>query len=685
MRGAIQCDRSLHAAALSAAALIAHQVGGKATRDALFLSHFDVTRLAWMVVASSLLAIAVGVAGARLMSSLSPSRVIPRAFLFNGILLIAEWVLSAWNPAIVAVMFYLQMAALGSVLISGFWALLGEGFDPHTARKQFTRIVGAGTFGGIIGGLIAERMGTALGVTAVLPVLALLDFICAFLTNCLVRTAGEGVYERPRARTKIPHNTTTGAYRGFRLLWSEPYIRDLGLLIVLSTVGAALLDYVFKVRAAAAHHGDADLVRFFAIFYTAVGVITFLVQIVLSRPALEKFGLAGAIGSLPFAAAVGAVGGIILPGLSSATVARSGEAVLRSSMFRSGYELFFAAVPRLQRREIKPVIDVGFERFGDMIGGLLITAILSISSGLAVPAMLTIAALTGLTGLWISRKLHQGYIKALETNLLNQSIHIELSDIRDSTTRGAVMRTLLSPKRTIDANKSTAGPDKRMDMDPIVARITALRSSDPQVVRLALQEALDPSLTSHVITLLAWNAVADDAVQALQKVAPSITGQLVDGLLDPSQEFAVRRRIPRVLSVLDSMRAVDGLAQSLFDSRFEVRFQSGRALAQIQDRTPGMSVDHSLITKAVLQELAVSREVWESRSIIDRGENEISNVSAEHVFRLLSLVLPRDPLKVAYRGLHSGDAYLKGMALEYLDGVLPLEIRQTIWPVLEAA
>jgi ATP:ADP antiporter, AAA family len=442
---------------------------------------------------------------------------------------------------------------------------------------------------------------------------------------------------------------------------------------------------VFKVRAAAAHHGDADLVRFFAIFYTAVGVITFLVQIVLSRPALEKFGLAGAIGSLPFATAVGAVGGIILPALSSATVARSGEAVLRSSMFRSGYELFFAAVPRLQRREIKPIVDVGFERFGDMLGGLLITAILSISSGVAVPAMLTIAGLTGLTGIWISRKLHQGYIKALETNLMNQSIHIELSDIRDSTTRGAVMRTLLNPKRPIAAHTPNPGQEKLMDVDPIVARITALRSSDPEVVRHALQEALDPSLTSHVITLLAWNAVADEAVQALQKVAPSITGQLVDALLDPAQEFAVRRRIPRVLSVLDSVRAVDGLAQSLFDSRFEVRFQSGRALAQIQDRTPDMSVDHSLITKAVLQELAVSREVWESRSIIDRGEHETSNVSAEHVFRLLSLVLPRDPLKVAYRGLHSGDAYLKGMALEYLDGVLPAEVRETIWPVLEVA
>src|SRR5262245_20523147 len=75
------------------------------------------------------------------------------------------------------------------------------------------------------------------------------------------------------------------------------------------------------------------------------------------------------------------------------------------------------------------------------------------------------------------------------------------------------------------------------------------------------------------------------------------------------EEFAVRRRIPRVLSVTDSQRAFDGLVQGLFDHRFEVRFQSGRALAQIQDRATAINADHSLITQAVLRELSVEKEV----------------------------------------------------------------------------
>jgi hypothetical protein len=53
------------------------------------------------------------------------------------------------------------------------------------------------------------------------------------------------------------------------------------------------------------------------------------------------------------------------------------------------------------------------------------------------------------------------------------------------------------------------------------------------------------------------------------------------------------------------------------------------------------------------------------------------------VFTLLSLVLPSDPVQVAFRGLHTDDENLRGTALEYLDGVLPPAIRTRLWPSLE--
>ena len=52
------------------------------------------------------------------------------------------------------------------------------------------------------------------------------------------------------------------------------------------------------------------------------------------------------------------------------------------------------------------------------------------------------------------------------------------------------------------------------------------------------------------------------------------------------------------------------------------------------------------------------------------------------MFSLLSLVLPREPLKIAFRGVRSADQHLKGTALEYLESVLPADIRHDLWPFL---
>ncbi len=55
----------------------------------------------------------------------------------------------------------------------------------------------------------------------------------------------------------------------------------------------------------------------------------------------------------------------------------------------------------------------------------------------------------------------------------------------------------------------------------------------------------------------------------------------------------------------------------------------------------------------------------------------------EHVFTLLSLVLPRAPLQIAFKGLLTSDTVLRGTSLEYLESVLPKEIWGSLNPLLD--
>ena len=186
-------------------------------------------------------------------------------------------------------------------------------------------------------------------------------------------------------------------------------------------------------------------------------------------------------------------------------------------------------------------------------------------------------------------------------------------------------------------------------------------------------------------------------MRALRKVAEEHIGQLTDALIDPNQPFAVRRRLARVFSVCVSQRAVDGLLLGLEDLRFEVRFQCGRSLGAVMAKNGLIKVDERRVFDAVRREVAVGRPVWESQRLLDQiDQQEQSSFvdefvkdragqSLAHVFGLLSLVLPTAPLQIAYRGLHTTDPGLRGTALEYLEGVLPPDIRSRLWPFVDGA
>jgi HEAT repeat protein len=198
-----------------------------------------------------------------------------------------------------------------------------------------------------------------------------------------------------------------------------------------------------------------------------------------------------------------------------------------------------------------------------------------------------------------------------------------------------------------------------------------------------------------VIPLLAWDPVAADAADALRRVAEERVGELVDALIDPNQDFAVRRRLARVFSTCVSQRAADGAILGLDDQRFEVRFQCARSLVAIVEKNPRVRIDRDRVFEVVRRETAVGRPVWEGQRLlsmlddthehvfVDEYVKDRASRSLAHVFTLLSLVLPPEPLRIAFRGLHTDDPRLRGTALEYLEGVLPPRIREQLWPFLE--
>ena len=80
--------------------------------------------------------------------------------------------------------------------------------------------------------------------------------------------------------------------------------------------------------------------------------------------------------------------------------------------------------------------------------------------------------------------------------------------------------------------------------DVEVLQILALQSRDLARTRRVLdpRNPISASILPHVIPLLGDRAVGSDAMQALQLVADRYPGALIDALLNPATDSAVRRR-----------------------------------------------------------------------------------------------------------------------------------------------
>lgn len=689
-------DLAVAAAVAAGTVMIAFQIAGKATRDALFLSTFGVAALPPMVIAAAVSSALVSVALARVMARSRPSRLVPRLLGLSALLLLAEWALSIQARRPAAVLVYLHFTALGALLVSGFWAIVNERFDPRTARRTIGHITAGGSVGGLMGGLLPERVGAMLSLSAMLPILAALHLLAAGLVLGVDHGAP------PKAPHERAHDERPQPSAGV-LLRASPYLLGLALLVLLTSAAEGVLDYVFKARAAAATDSGEELLRLFAAFYTVTALLGISIQMTTLRRLLGQLGIARSAAVLPAGVSLGAVGAFLVPGLVPILLARGAEVVLRSSLFRAAYELLFTPVAPREKRAAKLLIDVGAARVGDVIGGALIAVALVLTGALAVKILLGLTVVLSLGALAVARRLHLGYVGALEGSLQRRSgevpdpLHDEGSALLQTV--GGFDLSGIRQRPEFAADLASAAPatshPTAPGSEPDTSRLRrAIRSGHRQEILQALAaSSFTPDEIEAGIELLAWDEVAPQAIGALRDVARTETAVFVRHLLDPQEDFAIRRRLVTVLAASRSPEAFKALFEAMNDRRFEVRYRSARALSYLTREIPDVQIDRERLFEVMMREMAVERELWETRQLIDQPEDDLSPVEAEalrgrtnrsleHLFTLLTLALPAETVRLAFHGLHTGDRHLRGTAIEYLETVLPAPVWSRLWPFL---
>lgn len=667
--------------------MIAQQVAGKATRDALFLTQFDVRRLPGMMIVSAMISFAAALFAARALNNHGPRKAVRAAFLLGAIAFALEFAASFISKRSIAVIVYLHMALFGATVISVFWSLINERFDPHAAKRAVARIAAGGTLGGVLGGFIGYNVASLTSVRTMLAALALLNLV-ALVAISRIRAPRGG--ERAPAASKPPPPDAVGT--GIKSLHVGKYLMTLGVMVALVAATEAFADYLFAAHVREHMRDGRSLMAFFSAFHMGIAILTFLAQALLSKRALERFGLAGTIAGLPILVLLLAGVAIQMPSLVAMVVLRGGEAVMSNSLWRSAYELLYTPVAQEKKRPMKTLIDVGCDRLGTFVASAAILGMLAIAMP---PTMLLVVMMVlCVASLVVARVLQRGYIAALEESLRLGAVRVEGTEVVDATTRRTLRRSTMARLSPAPVAMSITPITPRSGSGgPFLEAIAELMTGD----RLRIQRVLctaedDPRLTAFVIPLLARKDTRGEALAWLRRLGPRIVGQLVDALSDATIDVDVRRRIPRVLREMSSRVAVEGLVAGLCDPRFDVRYECGLALARMTERDSSIEIAVAPVLAAVRNELAIERKILDAEPLLDPLDDDAespifepvlrdrANRGLEHVFTILSLMLDRDELRTAFRALTSDDDALRGTALEYLENVLPPEIREALWP-----
>jgi AAA family ATP:ADP antiporter len=473
-------------------------------RDALFLARLPASRLA--IVYLIIAAVAVGVAQVpwgrrRAAGAFALSRLLGAGALVT----LGFWLVGPWQSPTGLYALYVWTGLLGSLAVLQFWMVLGDLYTLTQAKRLYGVVWTGSLLGATVGAMAARLVADRAPAAALVLAAAVVLGVTALGPALAMGRAGGQPGPRPRDRASIS--------KGVDLFRSDPYVRSLAVLVLVSTVALTLGDYVFKSAVARAVPAD-QLGAFFGGIYAVLNFLALVAQVVLGGWLFRRVGLHRALWILPALLFVGAAGVALGGGLMAALLLKGVDGSLRNSVNRTGSELLYVPLPDAVRTRAKPLIDVVGQRGGQALASLLILSenVLArgdvvLASAAAALSLVWIAFVSDLKGLYLDvfrRALREGTIRgavdlppvdlvSLETlfaalNSADDNEVLAAMDLLGEEGRGRLIPALIlyHPSQSVVlAALARFAEDARADFLPIAERL--LRHSDPEIRAAALR------------------------------------------------------------------------------------------------------------------------------------------------------------------------------------------------------
>ncbi len=405
------------------AAIMAGHAMLETARDTLFLTRLPVQSLPFCYLGIAVLAVGAAQLNQRLPKRWDKRKILAATLAAAGVVTAGLYFVVEEGSKASLYVLYVWSGLVATITVVQTWLMMGEHVTVSQAKRVFSVVAAGAVVGATLGSLAAERIVVFLEPEAMVIDAGVLFLLAAFVPAIAVA-------KRPhlRATQPPPDPRTRDLAADVGMLRSQPYLRRLLLLVLLSTVVLTGSDYLFKT-VIASEISPERLPLFFARFYLGLNFVALLIQLFLSSLLLRVLGVNRALLLLPILLLFGVAGVGAGSALMSVLFLKGADGSLRHSVHRTATEVLFLPLPSHVRERFKGVIDAVGQRGGQAMASIAILGALYVGAGPRHLAM----AIGLLTTLWFAGVLDikRHYLDLFRGNLREGTIEtrVNLSEL----------------------------------------------------------------------------------------------------------------------------------------------------------------------------------------------------------------------------------------------------------------
>jgi len=301
--------------------------------------------------------------------------------------------------------FFVWLSVFNLFVVSVFWSFMADIYTREQGRRLFGMITAGGSLGAVIGSAATSLLVVKIGFHNLLPIAAALLFIAIFCITRL-RTWVEQTHPNDAAETAASQKPLGGnPFSGVTHVFSSKYFSSIVIIsIIASLLGTAL--YMFMAELVAQEIPDTDKqTQFFSNINNATSVLALILQLLVVKHVVRKFGIGASMAILPIASIAGFIVVAIDPSLAMIGLITVLRRALGFGFSKPTTDMLYSVVTPEDKYKTKNFIETAVYRLGDVVGTMAIKVfmLIGISMTAISVVMLPFAAIWALVAVWLGK------------------------------------------------------------------------------------------------------------------------------------------------------------------------------------------------------------------------------------------------------------------------------------------